>query len=57
MIKINKKIKTGTQVLVSGDPEAKLRKVILVNDTRVNLKVEGLAGSFQSGHIKKFSNK
>ena len=58
MLKINKKIKVGTRVLLICDPEQNiLREVIEINDTRVNLKVKCLAGSFQRGHIKRFTNK
>ena len=58
MRKINRRIKKGTQVLLSCDPEnGVFREVIEINDTRVNLKVSGIAGSFQGEHIKKFRNK
>ena len=28
-----------------------------INDTRINIKIEGLCGSFQRGHVEKFRNK
>ena len=31
-------------------------KVRKINDTRINIQVRGLGGSFQRGHVEKFTN-
>lgn len=55
MKKFNKKFKVGTRVLLENHSE--FLKIISINDTRVNIKVEGMAGSYQVGHVVKFSNR
>ena len=32
-------------------------KVRKINDTRINVQLRGLSGSFQRGHIERFTNK
>jgi len=53
MKKISKKIKVGTKVFVNNV----WCEVTEINDTRVVFKTNHWAGSFQAGHIQKFSNK
>jgi hypothetical protein len=53
MKKIDGRVKIGTKVKINE----KWYDVRAINDTRINLKVEGLAGSFQQGHIETFTNK
>ncbi len=54
MKKFNKQFNTTTtSVKIEGD----WYKVSEIHDTRFWIKVKGLAGSFQRGHIKKFTNK
>lgn len=52
MRKLDTRIKVGTIVKM---PEG-FFPVTEINETRVNFKVKGLMGSFQSGHIISFSN-
>ena len=54
MKKFNKLFNTTTtKVKFNGN----WYKVKAINDTRVNIQVDGLCGSFQRGHISNFSNK
>lgn len=53
MLKIDGRVKIGTRVKING----KWCIVKEINNTRVNLKVEGLSGSFQWGHVETFTNK
>ena len=54
MKKFNKLFNTETtKVKING----RWYQVREINDTRVNIKVVGLGGSFQKGHIEGFSNK
>ena len=52
MKKFNSLIKKGTRVLISGNWEV----VTSLNENKNLITVRGLAGSFQRGHISKFSN-
>jgi len=49
----SKKFKIGTRVRVNGD----WRVVSEIHPTRNWVKLEGYSGSYQRGHIEKFSNK
>ena len=42
-----------TKVKINGN----WYKVKTINETRINIQVFGLVGSFQCGHISNFSNK
>ena len=53
MKKFNKLFKVGTKVIISGE----WYSVTEVHETRNWIKVDGLDGSFQRGHVAKFSNK
>jgi len=53
MKKISKKIQVGTKVFVNNV----WCEVTEIHETRVVFKTNYWAGSFQSGHIQKFSNK
>lgn len=56
MKKFNKSfVANQTKVLIEG--QEIWRMVTEINDTRVNIKVSGLVGSFQRGHVEKFTNK
>jgi hypothetical protein len=56
MNKLNAKIKIGTKVILAGDTEKTWRKIIEINGP--TFKVENnYGGSWQAGHIVKFSNK
>ena len=54
MKKFDKRIKIGTKVLLEG--QTQWLEVIDIHETRKWIKVEGLAGEFQRGHVLKFSN-
>ena len=51
----NRSFKIGTKVMLTG--EYGYREIVEINDTRVNIKVKGLGGSFQRGHVIKFTNR
>jgi len=48
-------IKT-TYVKFYGPTPGLYHKISAINDTRVNIQVENLSGSFQRGHIAQFTN-
>jgi len=56
MIKFNKLFNTKTTRVKVGHL-SKWFKVIEIHETRNWIKVNGLCGSFQRGHIVKFTNK
>ncbi len=57
MLKFSKAFNTKTTyVKFHGPVERKWHKVEEINDTRVNIKVFSLSGSFQRGHVSKFTN-
>lgn len=53
MKKFDNRVKVGTWVMVNS----KWYIVKEIHATRQWIKVEGLVGSFQTGHVEKFSNK
>lgn len=53
MKKIDSRVKIGTKVKINGNWYI----VNAINNTRVNLQVKGLGGSFQWGHVESFTNK
>ena len=55
MKKFDKRIKIGTKVLLEG--QTQWRAVTGIHYTRKWIRVEGLVGEFQRGHVVKFSNK
>jgi hypothetical protein len=52
MKKFNKLFKVGTKVKING----KWYSTRSINDQRIHIKVNGLAGEMQRGHIEQFSN-
>jgi len=57
MKKFSKAFNTiSTYVKFYGPSLSKWHKVSAINDTRVNIKVEKLGGSFQRGHVERFTN-
>ena len=56
MKKFNKSFNTDT-TYVKFFGSKQFHKVSNINDTRVNIQVAGLGGSFQRGHVEKFTNK
>lgn len=55
MRKFNKLFVVGTKVKIAGSEGWHM--ITDINDTRVNIKVADLAGSFQRSHVVKFTNK
>ena len=53
MKKINSKIKSGTKVLIEGIGWCVVNSV---HESRNTISVKNYVGSFQSGHINKFTN-
>ena len=45
-----------TYVRFDAPVRRKFHKVTYINDTRVNIQVEKLSGSFQRGHFAQFTN-
>ena len=56
MKKFNKAFNTDT-TYVKFFGSKQFHKVSNINDTRVNIQVAGLGGSFQRGHVETFTNK
>jgi len=57
MLKFNKSFNTETTYVKFYSPSpTKWHKVTAINDTRVNIQVEHLGGSFQRGHVEKYTN-
>ena len=54
MKKFNKAINIKTTKVLIND---EWYKVVYINDTRINIKVDGLVGSFQRGHVTRYTNK
>ena len=55
MNKFEKTIKIGTKVKIAGIEE--LVKVKSVDSSRLFISVDGYAGSFQRGHVLRYTNK
>ena len=55
MKKFNRQVKVGTNVMMHG--EGGYREVIYVSEGRQWIKVRGIEGSHQAGHIVKYANK
>lgn len=55
MKKFNKNIKIGTKVKIAGFEE--WFSVKEIHETRFWIKLNGVHGSFQHGHILKYTNK
>ena len=55
MKKFNKQVKVGTKVMISG--EYGYREVREVSAGRQWVKVKGIGGSHQTGHIVQYTNK
>lgn len=53
MYKFNKLVKVGTWVLLDNQGWAQVTEI---NDTRKWIKVDGWLGSFQAGHVTRFTN-
>ena len=54
MKRFDKRVVIGTKVLLEGIDWRVVKKV---HDTRKWVEIEGLVGSFQRGHVLKFTNK
>ena len=54
MKRFNKQFKVGTMVLLENGEWDKVKEI---HPTRKWVKLEKIAGSFQRGHIKRFTNK
>ena len=55
MKKFNKLFQTGTRVKIAGQND--FYKIMSIDETRQWVTLEGIGGSFQRGHITKFTNK
>ena len=55
MKKFNKNYRVGTKVLLKGFYH-KYFEVTEIHETRNWIKLKGLQGSFQTGHIAKYTN-
>ena len=55
MKKFNKLFQTGTRVKIAGHND--FYKIMSIDETRQWVTLEGIGGSFQRGHITKFTNK
>ena len=55
MKKFDKRFSVGT--LAMREDENVFRKITSIHETRNWITLEGLGGSFQRGHISKFTNK
>ena len=53
MEKFNRSYKVGQFVQLVGDETNQIYKISEIHNTRKWIKLEGLLGSFQKGHIKR----